>query len=189
VEGVPRDFQQIEKEKLQGHREGEDSSAGRPPQDRIASLDKQIAAARCIGTRNASESDKRDDMLRSSAQGRGASDTRKRFQKAELDSQRSTLDGMIDRGLFENARRGGTSKRPSSRARRSARPLAPSSEGQRGAGRSTRPRGRSARPRRTTQKKREDLTRGRRRVKRVLEQKQQHTFGVAGLARGLPAST
>ncbi len=101
---VQREFHRVEDAKLkvtEKQKLEEQKSKYQAQLDEIAS---KINAAKDQAHVNAPEIAKIDAKLRSVGGKFEGIDTRKRFQKAELDSQRSLYDGMIDRGETREAR-------------------------------------------------------------------------------------
>ncbi len=100
---VQREFQKIEEAKLKATEAEKLKDQKARYQKQINELDAKIAAARQNAEANSGELRKVNRTI-SHLGGRFESlDTRKRFMKAELDSQRSLYDGMIDQGSERSA--------------------------------------------------------------------------------------
>jgi cbb3-type cytochrome oxidase cytochrome c subunit len=101
---VQREFQRVEEAKLRAAREEKRQEVSKKYQDQIDEIDarlKQAEATKEERAREIRQLDRQIDRLGGRFQ---LLDTRKRFMKAELDSQRSLYDGMIDRGEEAEAR-------------------------------------------------------------------------------------
>lgn len=94
---VQRDFQKIETDKLSAAEKQKARELDQKYADQIKVVDERIVAADAIASNNARKIRDIEANI-SSIQGRvDRLDTDAKFQKAELDSQRSFYDGMIDR--------------------------------------------------------------------------------------------
>src|SRR5690349_6938704 len=102
---VQREFHRVEDAKLRVAEEQEVQKQEAKNKAAIAEVEKQIARARQMEYANARQIYDVDQKIKG-AQGRvDHLDTRRRFTKAELDSQRSFYDGMIDRDEVAQANR------------------------------------------------------------------------------------
>jgi len=101
---VQRQFQKVERAKLESERDRRQKELKARAEAEIQKIDAEIAAAEADREKNASEVRKLDAELKTVGGRFEAIDTRKRFTKAELDSQRSLYDGMIDRSEEREAR-------------------------------------------------------------------------------------
>jgi len=95
---VQRDFQKVEGAKLQVTEAEKKKEQEKKYQTRITEIDRKIEAARKYAEANSSRLRGIDKEIRHLGGVFESLDTRKRFMKAELDSQRSLYDGMIDQG-------------------------------------------------------------------------------------------
>ena len=93
-----REFQQVERSKLGAVEKEKLAELEARHKTALDALDAQIRAAELQGDENASEVRKIEAELKGLEGKKVKYDTEKRFMKAELDSQRSLYDGMIDRG-------------------------------------------------------------------------------------------
>ncbi len=101
---VQREFHDVEVAKLEAAKKEKLADQSAKKKERIEAIDAEVAAAEAKKDENASALYKLDGELRV-VQGRFEKlDTEKKFQKAELDSQRSLYDGMIERGEERHAR-------------------------------------------------------------------------------------
>ncbi|GAC1472326.1 MAG: hypothetical protein NVSMB9_19420 [Isosphaeraceae bacterium] len=95
---VQREFQQIERAKLRTDKNKRFAEQKVKSQAEIDLLNAQIKQAEESGQAHSSQLRELDKEIRTLGGRFEDLDTRKRFMKAELDSQRSLYDGMIDRG-------------------------------------------------------------------------------------------
>jgi cbb3-type cytochrome oxidase cytochrome c subunit len=101
---IQREFQQVERDKLKAQEKAKREEQQARSKSQIDSIDARIAAAETKAAEHASELRKVESELSGLDGKKLGLDTRKRFKKAELDSQRSLYDGMIDRGEEPEAR-------------------------------------------------------------------------------------
>ena len=165
---VQREFQQVERGKLEAAEQEKLEEQKAKYQAQIDEIDAKIEAAEA----SADEQRRRDPRGRQRAQDSSAASSSgstpsKRFMKAELDSQRSLYDGMIDRGEEREARalpQHASSPRPSRSSTRSRMEL---EEADRSSRQGQEPRRKSCSGTSTTLKKeQEQLTREADRVQR-----------------------
>lgn len=100
---VQRDFQRVERAKLNADKSKRQEELKAKHEAEIRQIDTQIRAAEETRVQNASQIRRLDKELSTLGGEFDDLDTRKRFMKAELDSQRSLYDGMIDRGEEKEA--------------------------------------------------------------------------------------
>ena len=101
---IQRDFQQVERGKLRAQETEKLKQQQARHQTQIEAIDAQIQAAEAKRDENAGQVREVESELKGLEGKKLGLDTRKRFKKAELDSQRSLYDGMIDRGEESVAR-------------------------------------------------------------------------------------
>jgi len=101
---VQREFQSVEREKLEAAEKEKLEEQRAKYQQQIAQIDAKIQAADADAEKRASDLRTIANELRLLEGRTEKIDTRRRFQKAELDSKRSLYDGMIDRGDERAAR-------------------------------------------------------------------------------------
>src|SRR4051812_21387593 len=100
-----RTFQQIETAKLQSNEADQLKLQQAKYAGRLQEIDRRRAAATRRAEENARPIRVQEARIRSATGTFQKLDTAKRFKKAELDSQRSFYDGMIDREELVEARR------------------------------------------------------------------------------------
>ena len=108
---VQRDFHQVETAKLKAVEDRRKVDLDNAHKAEIDKIDAEIAEADKQATTNAKLVRAKQSQIDKAIGEFDRSDTAKKFQKAELDSQRSFYDGMIDRDERAQA---GTSRRRSS---------------------------------------------------------------------------
>jgi cbb3-type cytochrome oxidase cytochrome c subunit len=101
---VQREFQKIETDKIKVAETEKIELLRETNQNRLDSIDAAMAAATARAEGNASAIRDLDAKIRNLEGRREKLDTERKFQKAELDSQISLYDGMIDRGELRQAR-------------------------------------------------------------------------------------
>ena len=101
---VQRDFHRIEDAKLKASEAAKQKELDERSLSQIEAIDAKIEAAKRLAEENSSQIRAVDKELREIGGRFTRIDTEKRFQKAELDSQRSLYDGMIDRNEEAAAR-------------------------------------------------------------------------------------
>jgi len=101
---VQREFHRVEDAKLKASEKQKLEEQKARYQTQLGDVSAKITAAEALRHKNAPELAKIDAKIRSVGGKFEGLDTKKRFQKAELDSQRSLYDGMIDRGETREAR-------------------------------------------------------------------------------------
>ncbi len=101
---VQREFRAIEYDKLKAREAEVKTAEDAANQSALAEIDQKIEAARAVEAQNAREIARQVNLLKT-VQGKYEQlDTDRKFKKAELDSQRSLYDGMIERGEMAGAR-------------------------------------------------------------------------------------
>ncbi len=101
---VQREFQQVEREKLEASEQAKLEEQKTKYQAQIDEIDAKIKAADDSAAQRAAEIAVIDRELSGLGGTAEQLDTQTRFQKADLDSKRSLYDGMVDRGEEGNAR-------------------------------------------------------------------------------------
>ena len=182
---VQREFQKIEDAKLNAAETEKLEQQRKDSQAKIEAIDNEIKQAEDNRDRNAEQLRALKDKIADLGGKYEDLDTRKRFQKAELDSQRSLYDGMIDRGEVRQAKLYLKSVIVASEAKL----LTLSEEFEK----VDKDRKAALEQREELlgnvdklRKKRDDLTRDAYRIARVIEQKHQQYFGPLAWVRGLP---
>ena len=101
---VQREFQQVERAKLVAQRSKADEATRQQNQSALEEVEARIAEARGRIEANAGAISEQEAKIASIQGEYSEIDTRRKFQKAELDSQRSLYDGMIERDETREAR-------------------------------------------------------------------------------------
>jgi len=102
---VQRDFQVVEQAKLRAAEREKIAEVQAMNRVALAEVDRKIKAAEATRDRNARPIRAQEGEIKKLGGALERLDTDKRFIKAELDSQRSLYDGMIDRGEEREARK------------------------------------------------------------------------------------
>ncbi len=182
---VQREFHAIEHEKLEESKTEKLAEQKTKNQSSITEVEAKIAAAEQLAIDNSRAIRQKESELKKLDGAMVRLDTEKKFQKAELDSQRSLYDGMIDRGEEREARRYTDSVIVASEVKLGELTrkyeLAAASLG-------------SARKEINglkgniddLRKEKDRLTREADRVERVIVQKDKQYYGIGALIRGLP---
>jgi mono/diheme cytochrome c family protein len=182
---VQREFHRIEEAKLKANEKEKLQEQHARYQTQISEIDAKIKAAETQRHQNEPELRRIDAQIRSAEGLFQKLDTAKRFQKAELDSQRSLYDGMIDRDETREAR-----TYRDTVIVESERKLQQLSEEYEDADKKLK----DLQAKREDllgriddlKKQKDDLTRDADRVQRTIEQKERQYFGVTAWLRGLP---